>query len=129
MTYDPSHPTRLDEIRFLVFDTAEPPLVPDETIHAALVSEDDWRLAAATIAEGVAVQLERRVTNVTMPGEMAVGWGDRARSLRALAARWRAEVAADRHAAQAGGMSTVRLTRSDLVDTAPEYTRRRVRGV
>ncbi len=128
MTYNAAHPTRRDEIRFLVVDTTEPHLVPDVTIDAELARETDWRLAAATIAEGVAVQLERKLTGLSSAGD-SLQWGDRAKSLRSMAQRWRVEVAAERVATSMNaGISGVRLSRRDIADAGIEYTRPRKRG-
>lgn len=128
MSYDPSRPTKRDEIRFLVFDTTEPYLVSDIEIDAGLSAQSDWRLAAANVAENIANQLERKMTNFGKAGGVSLGWGDRAKTLRSQAQRWRSDVASESEVTAGTSMTATRLVRTDLAATAPEYTQPRKRG-
>ncbi|MGB3330439.1 MAG: class I SAM-dependent methyltransferase [Thermomicrobiales bacterium] len=97
MTFDPTLPTIRDRIRSIVGDINEPPTMPDATYDAVIAeyAATSWKLAAADMAERVAVLIEQDPTSYTDVGVMAVGWGDRTRSLRALALRLRSEVASE----------------------------------
>lgn len=127
MAYDPALPTKADEIRFLIADTGQPPLIPDATIEAKLAEFADWRLAAADCAEALAVQLERDPTSFTEPGDVALGWGDRARSLRSLAMRLRTEVA-DEAGLAAGPVILAELVRESGTGRL-DYAATRYRGL
>lgn len=96
MSYDPTLPTIRDRIRSIVGDTAgieTDETFPDSTYDAVIELHANWKLAAAEMAEKVAVSIEQDPTSYTATGDMSVGWGDRTRSLRAVATRLRAEAA------------------------------------
>ena len=99
MSYDPSLPTTLDRIRLIVGDTSDDlatELFPDETYTATIAEYGaSWKIAAAVMAEAVAVRIEQDPTSFTAQGDMSVGWSDRTRSLRDTAARLRREAAAE----------------------------------
>ena len=122
MTYDPALPTTRDKIRLLVGDTdTTAELLPDATYDAAIAAYGEtWKLAAAEMAEAVAVAIERQVSSFSAGGEITVGWSDRTRTLRALAVRLRQEAATD----ALGAITTVALEREGS-GTTPEYTTRR----
>lgn len=131
MSYDPTLPTTLDRIRLLVGDTSDDEateLFPDDTYTAEIERHANWKLAAATMAEAVAVKIEQDPTSVNIPGEVAVGWQDRTRSLRATAARLRAEAAAE-GAAVTHGITSVGLTRAGTGDMAEYRDTRAFRGL
>ena len=95
MSYNPSEPTVRDQIRGLAGDTTEPEWLSDATYDAVIarwgVPAVDWSSspkflrAAAELLRRVAVALEQDITSFTATGDMSVSWGDRTRSLRALA--------------------------------------------
>lgn len=117
MSFDPSLPSLLDRIRLIVGDTSGPldgagdaEILPDETYLATIAEYDNWKLAAAAMAEAVAVRIEQDPTSVSFPADMSVGWSDRTRSLRATAVRLRSEAAAESQATTSG-ITSVTLTR------------------
>lgn len=96
MSYDPALPTTLDKIRLMVGDIdTDNEIFPDETYESRIAEYSDWRLAAAWMAESVAVAIEQDISSFSAGGDLSVSWSDRTRSLRALAIRLRQEVAAD----------------------------------
>lgn len=98
MSYDPQLPTTLDRIRMIVGDTSsdvDTELFPDETYNATIAEHTNWKLAAAAMADAVAVKIEQDPTSFTAVGDMSVGWSDRTRSLRATASRLRDEAGAE----------------------------------
>ena len=98
MSFDPTIPTTLDRIRLIVGDTSSDPateLFPDETYTATIAMYTNWKLAAAAMAEAVAVKIEQDPTSFTAVGDMSVGWSDRTRSLRDTASRLRMEAGAE----------------------------------
>lgn len=98
MAFNPALPTLLDRIRMIVGDTSNDPeteLFPDETYNAKIAEYQNWKLAAAEMAEAIAVQIEQDPTSFTAVGDMSVAWTDRTRSLRATAARLRSEAASE----------------------------------
>lgn len=121
MAFDPTLPTTLDRIRLIVGDTSNDPeteIFPDTVYTATIAEHDNWKLAAAAMAEAVAVKIEQDPTSVSFPQDLSVGWTDRTRSLRATATRLRAEAAAE-DAALLGAVRSVALTRGGSV--ASEY--------
>lgn len=104
MSYDPDLPTIRDRIRKMIGDTdPSKEFFLDATYDAEIALVSSWKLAGASMAESLAVVLEQRVTNFSAQGDISVGWSDRTRSLRLLAARLRSEAAAE----EAGIDSTV----------------------
>lgn len=118
--FDPSLPTVRDRIRSIVGDITSPETLPDATYDAVIAEYDQWKLAAADMAERVAVLIEQDPTNYTDVGVMAVGWGDKSRSLRAIAMRLRAEVAAESSVSAIPAATSVQLARAGG-SNAPEY--------
>lgn len=122
MTFDPTLSTTIDRIRLIVGDTSDDEateLFPDDTYEAEIANYTNWKLAAAAMAEAVAVKIEQDPNSVNVPGEVAVSWQDRTRSLRLAATRLRAEAAAE-DAASGNGITSVALTR-DGASSAAEY--------
>ena len=122
MSFDPTLPTTLDRIRLIVGDTSGDPateLFPDDTYTAAIAEQTNWKLAAAEMAEAVAVKLDQKLTSVNVSGDIAIGWADRTRQLRATAVRLRQEAAAE-DAAGLGTITSVSLQRGGIADAA-EY--------
>lgn len=106
MSYDPTLPTTVDRIRMIVGDTSNDvttEMFPDATYISSISMYTNWKRSAADMAEATAVELDRRRTSVSFPGDMSVGWGDTARTLRAMAIRFRRE-ADDEDAADDGGL-------------------------
>lgn len=131
MSYDASLPTTLDRIRLIVGDTSNDEtaeLFPDDTYAATIDQYTNWKLAAAAMAEAMAVQIEQDPTSVNLPGEVAVGWQDRTRSLRAKAAQLRVEAAAE-DAAVTNGITSVGLTRAGTGEMAEYRDTRTFRGL
>lgn len=129
MAFDPTLPTTLDRIRLIVGDTsndADAEIFPDTVYTATIAEHDNWKLAAAAMAEAVAVRIEQDPTSVSFPQDMAVGWTDRTRSLRATAARLRAEAAAE-DAALLGAVRSVALVRGGSATS--EYRPSAYRGL
>ena len=102
MTFDPTLPTLRDYIRFALNDTsndADTEYLPDATYDAviALYGGTDVASAAtapvlramADLAESAAIQLDQRIVTFGATGDMNIGWGDRARTLRAKAIAFR----------------------------------------
>lgn len=98
MSYDPSLTTVRDRIRMIVGDTSgveEEEFFLDESYDAVIAQHSNWKIAAAVMAEGVAVKIEQDPSSFTAVGDMSVGWSDRTRMLRDIAKRMRAEAAAE----------------------------------
>jgi hypothetical protein len=92
---------------------------PDDTYDAEIETADtSWKLAAASMAESLAVVLEQRVTSFAATGDLSLGWSDRTRSLRALAVRLRQEAADDAITAS-GSLVSIALQRD--ASTRAEY--------
>lgn len=122
MSFDPTLPTTLDRIRLIVGDTSNDETVevfPDSVYLAEIDNYTNWKLAAAAMAEAVAVRIEQDPNSVSFPSDMSVGWADRTRQLRATAVRLRQEAAAE-DAAGANGVRSVQLQRSGL-ERSSEY--------
>ncbi len=99
MTFDPALPTLRDDIRDYVSDTSNDPAIefrPDVTYDAIIArygattmdSTAGYR-ATADMAERVATTLDMKVNGVTLTGDVAAQWTDRAKTLRANATRLR----------------------------------------
>lgn len=98
MSFDPSLSTVRDRIRMIVGDTSndeDAEFFIDESYDAVISQHSNWKIAAAVMAEGVAVQIEQDPSSFTAVGDMSVGWSDRTRSLRETARRLRSEAAAE----------------------------------
>lgn len=98
MSFNAGLPTSRDRIRMIVGDTSndeETEFFLDETYDATIAEYSNWKIAAAVMAEGVAVTIEQNPSSFTAVGDMAVSWADRTRSLRDIAARMRREAAAE----------------------------------
>lgn len=124
MTYDPLLSTTRDRIRFIVGDTSNDEateLFPDDTYEAEIARYTNWKLAAASMAEAAAVKIEQDPNSVNVPGEVAVSWQDRTRSLRATAIRLRSEAAAED--ATGSGVTSVALARGDSATAEYRDTR------
>lgn len=129
MSFDPTLATTLDQIRLITGDTSDDEATewfPDDTYQAEIDRYTNWKLAAASMAEAVAVKIEQNPTSVNVQGEVAVSWQDRTRSLRATAARLRTEAAAED--ATANGIASVVLQR-DGTRAAGEYRTSAYRGL
>jgi hypothetical protein len=128
MTYDATLPTVRDQIRLIVGDTSDDAAVeffPDDTYDATITAnEDSWKLAAAAMAEAVAVKIEQSPGSLSSDGD-SISWQDRTRSLRAVAAQYRKEAIAD--AASAAGITSVALSRDGVA--SGEYRTERYRGL
>lgn len=125
MTYDPTLPTIRDRIRKMIGDTdASSEYFPDATYDAELVDGFNWKLAAASMAESLAVVLEQRITSLTAVGDVSLGWSDRTRSLRLLSARLRQEAATE-DATAIGDVTTVSLSRGGSATSEYRDTRYR----
>lgn len=104
-TYDPALGTDLDVVRYKTGDTdvsVDPAsgagnwLNPDATISAILAMyPDDWRLACADVAEGLASRFAQEPDSFTATGDMSVSWRDRVKQWQWLAQQLRAESAAE----------------------------------
>ncbi len=112
MSYDPTLLTVRDRIRKMIGDTdVDAEFFPDATYDAELAQAGAaWKIAAASMAESLAVVLENRVSSFTAPGDLAVSWSGRTTTLRSLAARLRAEAEADAGTGDAL-VTSVQLTR------------------
>lgn len=98
MSFDPTTITLRDEIRLAVGDTSGitgQEDYPDETYDAAIDRYTNWKRAAAEMATAIAVKLDRKATSLTAQGDGSLGFGDRAKTLREEAKRWRAEADAE----------------------------------
>src|SRR5690606_33646947 len=98
VSFDPTLPTTLDRIRLIVGDTSNDETVevfPDSVYLAEIDNYTNWKLAAAAMAEAVAVRIEQDPSSVAFPQDISVGWADRTRQLRATAVRLRQEAAAE----------------------------------
>lgn len=94
MSYDAALTTTLDRIRLIVGDTSNDvttELFPDETYEAEIAQYLNWKLAAADMAEAVAVVLDKKFTGIS--GTQSLQWADRAKTLRARAVSLRQESA------------------------------------
>jgi hypothetical protein len=130
MSFDPTLPTTLDRIRLIVGDTSNDVATEwflDDTYEAEIANYTNWKLAAAAMAEAVAVKIEQEPRSFTATGDMAVSWGDMTRSLRLQATRLRAEAAAE-DAASGNGITSVALSR-DGTSAAAEYRASAYRGL
>ena len=93
-----------DVVRYLVGDvTAATPLVDDGEIMYALAQQPNVRLAAAEIADAIALRLALKVT--TRVGDTQVNLSDRAPVYAALATKLRREAALESALPYAGGIS------------------------
>lgn len=121
MSFDPLVPSMLDRIRLITGDTGGDEAAEyfsDVTYEAAIVEHENWKLAAAFMADAVAVKIEQDPTSYTATGDFAVSWTDRTRSLRSQAIRLRQEAAIE-DAAGTAGVISVALSRGGSV--TPEY--------
>lgn len=66
-------------------------LLDDAEIELALDTYEDWRLAAATIAEALAARAINDPASFALTGVMAVSWADRAKSWMSIARSLREE--------------------------------------
>lgn len=93
-----------DVVRYLVGDvTAARPLVDDGEIMYALAQQPNVRLAAADIADAIALRLALRAT--MRVGDTQTNWSDRAPIYAALATKLRREAALESALPYAGGIS------------------------
>lgn len=102
-------------------------LIDDTEIERYLgMYPTDWRLAAAALAEVLAVRALNRPTTFGLSGVMNVSWADRAKTWLAVAKALRQQVADD-DAAQAaiGTVSAIQLERIGIEIGEPEYSRER----
>lgn len=98
MSYDHALATLRDRIRMIVGDTTGDPSTEfflDESYDAVISQHTNWKVAAAVMAEGVAVKIEQDPSSFTAVGDMSVSWNDRTRMLREVAKRLRTEAAAE----------------------------------
>lgn len=119
-TYDPSLLSLRDRVRSTVGDVGPEFLVPDSTYDAQLGLEDDWRLAAAAIADQLAGMFNQRTNSYTQVGDFSATYLDRAGKWSRQAQQLRAAVAAEREH-HTTGYSVSRPTRDDDPDPW-EYT-------
>lgn len=116
MTFDPSLPTIVDEIRFALGDTSNDPateIVPDQTYYALLDKYDDWREAAIQIGGAMLAALEQDVKSYSAQGDFSVTFRDPQR-IREQIAQWQAELEAE---AYAGAGATVSMTADVMTGT------------
>lgn len=119
---------QVENVRFaleLIGDNAA--LILDSEIERYLgMYPSDWRLAAAALADALAVRAINRPTSFTAVGQMGITWADRANSWMKVAKALREQVLAeDKLAAESGTVSVIQLTRIGIAIEEPEYTRRR----
>ena len=122
--YNPALSTQRDLVRYLVQDTLiADQLMQDEEIAAALSMNPNPRMAAAEIADRIALQFARRVT--TRVGDTQVNYSDRAQQYSALARKLRQDAALRGAMPYAGGISVAEkqtyAAASDRVQ--PAFTR------
>lgn len=119
-------PTDAERIRYALGDTdPENPVISDDEIARALADHpDEWRLAAAAIADSLTA---RAINNPRSLGkrDKSISWGDRAAMWRQKAIDLRAAVAAEADAVAAEAVRTVLLRRPEIADDGAEYNRRR----
>lgn len=80
-TYDPTQPADLDRMRDALGDTdVSAPVFPDVTYLAKLTEHGGaWRLAAAAMARSLAAQANAKLQALSVAGDVALTWGDRAK--------------------------------------------------
>ncbi len=92
MSYNAALTSTRDRIRFITGDIDETAEVfPDSTYDAEIAMYTNWKWAAADMADSMAVALDKRVNGVTLTGDVAAQWTDRAKTLRARAVALRKE--------------------------------------
>ena len=91
MAYDPAETTDRDVIRGLILDTDAVAVFADATYESVLARHSTWQGAAAEMARRMARYISNRPTSINAPGDGAISWGDRARTLEALAVTLDAE--------------------------------------
>ena len=126
MSYNASELTTRDQIRGMSGDTSDPFWIANETIDAVIskwgVPGSEWSSspkflrAAAEVVKRVAVAIENDITGYTATGDMSVSWGDRTRSLRALAVQLESQ-ADDIEADEASGWGVVTIRSNFLTGT------------
>ena len=124
-TYDPQLLTPMDRVRSLVGDVGPDFFIPDATYLAQLQLEQDWRLAAAAIADQLANMVTLEPNSFTATGDFSVAWGDRGAGWRRQAQQLRATVAAEAVTVTTRGVTSVLPTRGDDDMDPWEYTRPR----
>lgn len=118
----------IENIRFaLELRDAFVDIVTDAEISRyILLYPSDWRLAAAALADALAVRAINRPTSFSAPGQMAISWADRSRGWLAIGKALREQVASDDQLAAASGtVSVVQLERIGIELEDPEYVRER----
>lgn len=128
MSYDSALLTDRDRIRLITGDTTGDPVqefFPDRTYDATLAMYSTWKLAAAAMAEAVAVKIEQDPSSFTAVGDVAVGWSDRTRSLRAQAVRLRQEAMSE--TSLLGTVVSIQATRAGRGSEGLEYSPRSYR--
>lgn len=119
MSYSPSELTARDQIRGMAGDTTSPEWLADATYDAVLakwgVPGSEWSSspkflrAAAELIRRVAVAIEQDVTSYTATGDFSASWGDRTRTLRALATQLESQAADIEQGEAAGWGGTIRF--------------------
>lgn len=113
-------------IRFRLNDTdPENPLISDEELATAMSNYPDWRLAAASLADMLALRERNRPTSFQVSGEFGIAWTDRAKMWSSIAAALRREVADEQRANQSMSSITSRQLTRDSGMPDPDYVRPR----
>lgn len=113
-TFDPALLTPIDWMRDALGDVnIDAPYAPDATYEARLTDADgNWRLAAAAMARSFASRAINDPTSFSAPGDLSVGWTNRANEWLRIAAALEADAA--RLTPAKGGFWTATLERGDL---------------
>ena len=122
MSYDPALSTDRDWMRSRLGDTDDAaPFAPDETYDAYLAAADDnWRLAAAALARSLASTAVNRPRSISLAGDPAISWGDRAAAWLQIAAELEAE--ASRLGIGSAALWVAEVERADLIGDTAEYS-------
>lgn len=121
--------TTEDHIRYTLGATGENAalLTTLEVQRAISLFPDEWRLAAALLAEQLAAQAVNDPNSFGLTGSISIAWGDRARVWMDIAKSLRKEVAAAQVIAdEPSGIQSISLHR-EFLEYEPEYGVRRMK--